>query len=144
MNFTNFLELSMTEPFSQISNLSPTATNNDCVFIYGLKVDAIIGVFEWEQAITQPLIYDIEMLGCQKLASQTDNIHHAINYKTVCERIAEISKSEKVALLERLAQLVADMILTEFAPDTVTVTIHKPTAIQNAQSVGVKITRYRQ
>lgn len=116
---------------------------NDIVFIQGLKVEAVIGVYEWEQKITQPLIYDIEMLGCQKTASQTDNIADAIDYKKVCERVAQVSMANKVALLERLAQLVADMILAEFATEQVTITIHKPMAIKEASSVGVKILRRR-
>lgn len=121
-----------------------TGNSTDTVFIKGLKVDAVIGVYEWEQKITQPLIYDIEMVGCQYQASQTDAIEDAINYKSVSERVAEVSLLNKVALLERLAHLVAEMILTEFAPEKVTVTIHKPTAIKQADSVGVKITRFRQ
>ncbi|WP_019519563.1 dihydroneopterin aldolase [Faucicola boevrei] len=115
---------------------------NDVVFIKGLKVDAVIGVYEWEQKIAQPLIYDIEMYGSQQQASQTDNINDALNYKTVCERIAEVSLANKVALLERLAELVAQMILSEFATQKVSVTIHKPTAIKEADSVGVKVTRF--
>ncbi len=122
-------------------NTHQTAT--DSVFIMGLKVDAIIGVYEWEQAITQPLIFEVEMFGSQHTAALSDDIKDAINYKTVCERIAELSKTCKVALLERLAYLVAEMILTEFYAKKVVVTIHKPTAIKNAQSVGVKICRER-
>lgn len=114
---------------------------NDVVFIQGLKVESVIGVYEWEQKITQPLIFDIEMLGCQKNASQSDNIADAIDYKQVCEKVAELCLANKVALLERLAQLVADMILAEFATEQVTITIHKPTAIKEASSVGVKIVR---
>lgn len=124
---------------NKIHNMGETI---DIVFINGLKVDAVIGVYEWEQKITQPLIFDIEMSGCQYKASQTDNIKDAINYKSVCERVAEICLANKVALLERLAQLVADKILEEFAPEQVTITIHKPTAIKEANSVGVKITRF--
>ena len=120
-----------------------TSHSSDTVFIRGLKVDAVIGVYEWEQKITQPLIYDIEMVGCQRQAAQSDAIEDAINYKSVSERVAEVSLANKVALLERLAHLVAEMILTEFAPDKVVVTIHKPTAIQQAESVGVKIIRFQ-
>lgn len=115
----------------------------DTVFIKGLKIDAIIGVYEWEQAITQPLIFDVEMFASQQTSALSDDIADAINYKTVCERIAVLSKTSKVALLERLAQLVAEMILTEFSAQKVIVTIHKPTAIKNADSVGVKICRER-
>lgn len=127
----------------QITNITAPANfpHQDCVFIRGLKVDAIIGVYEWEQAITQPLIYDIQIYTSHMTAAQTDDIHDAINYKTVCERIAQLSKTSKIALLERLAQLVADMILQEFSAESVVVTIHKPTAIKNAQSVGVQIYR---
>ena len=126
------------------SNSQPiklTGNSTATVIVKGLKVDA---VYEWEQQITQPLIFDIEMVGCQYQASQTDNIKDAINYKSVSERVAEVSIANKVALLERLAQLVAEMILAEFAPEKVTVTIHKPTAIKQADSVGVKITRFQQ
>lgn len=131
---------------AKLDNRSIVLTGNstDTVFVKGLKVDAVIGVYEWEQKITQPLIFDIEMVGCQYQASQTDDIKDAINYKSVSERVAEVSVANKVALLERLAQLVAEMILAEFAPEKVTVTIHKPTAIKEADSVGVKITRFLQ
>lgn len=139
---------SAADALAKVSNRPTSATltgnSTDTVFIKGLKVDAVIGVFEWEQQITQPLIFDIEMVGCQYQASQTDDIKDAINYKSVSERVAEVSIANKVALLERLAQLVATMILTEFAPEKVTVTIHKPTAIKEADSVGVKITRFLQ
>lgn len=128
------------------SNNQPKKLNSystDIVFIQGLKVDAVIGVYEWEQKITQPLIFDIEMVGCQQQAAQSDDIHDAINYKSVSERVAQVCVAHQVALLERLAQLVADMILAEFAPEKVTVTIHKPTAIKQADSVGVKISRFQ-
>lgn len=118
--------------------------STDIVFIKGLKVDAVIGVYEWEQQITQPLVFDIEMVGCQYQASQTDAIADAINYKSVSERVAEVCVANKVALLERLAQLVAEMILTEFLPEKVSVTIHKPMAVKEAESVGVKIVRFLQ
>lgn len=118
-------------------------SQTDIVFIQGFKVFATIGIYDWEQAITQPLIFDVEMAACQKEAGTKDDLALAIDYKAVCERITQICATHKVALLERLAQLVADMILTEFQPKSVMVTLHKPTAIRNAQSVGVKIFRQR-
>lgn len=115
----------------------------DVVFIHGLQVDAVIGVYEWEQQITQPLIFDIEMTADQRQAAASDDIAAAINYKTVSERVAQVCREQRVALIERLAQLVAEMILAEFVPDSVTVTLYKPTAVKEARHVGVKITRWR-
>lgn len=116
--------------------------SQDSVFIRGLQVEAIIGVYEWEQAITQPLVFDIVMTTSQLTAAKTDNIADAINYKIACERIAELCQSQKLALLETLAERVAQMLLADFSIEKVEVCIHKPTAIKNAASVGVKITRF--
>lgn len=115
----------------------------DVVFIHGLQVDAVIGVYEWEQQITQPLVFDIEMAADQRQAAANDDIAAAINYKTVSERVTQVCREQQVALIERLAQLVAEMILAEFAPEHVTVTLYKPTAVKEARHVGVKITRWQ-
>lgn len=115
----------------------------DVVFIHGLQVDAVIGVYEWEQQIIQPLVFDIEMAADQRQAAANDDIAAAINYKTVSERVTQVCREQQVALIERLAQLVAEMILAEFAPERVTVTLYKPTAVKEARYVGVKITRWQ-
>ncbi len=34
---------------------------SDSVFIKGLRVETVIGVYDWERNITQPLIIDLEL-----------------------------------------------------------------------------------
>jgi dihydroneopterin aldolase len=33
----------------------------DKVFINGLRAETVIGVYDWERSIRQPLIFDLEM-----------------------------------------------------------------------------------
>jgi len=116
----------------------------DKVIIEGLQVDAVIGVFDWERQILQPVIVDLE-LGCDICrAAQTDNIEDAVNYKAVCDLISDLIIDTKAQLIERLAVLICDKILAEYsAVQQIKVTVRKPTAITNTTAVGICIERNR-
>lgn len=116
----------------------------DKVIIEGLRVDAVIGVFDWERQILQPVLVDLE-LGCDiRQAAQTDHLEHAVNYKAVCEQVGQLIIDTKAQLLERLAETIAAHILAEYpAVQQVKLTVRKPTAIANTSAVGIRIERYR-
>ena len=116
----------------------------DKVIIEGLQVDAVIGVFDWERQILQPVIVDLE-LGCDICrAAQTDNIEDAVNYKAVCDLVSALIIDTKAQLIERLAVLICDKILAEYsAVQQIKVTVRKPTAITNTTAVGICIERNR-
>src|SRR3546814_4708288 len=46
-------------PQSRIPN--PGSPPMDTVFIEALEVEALIGIYDWERRIRQPLLFDIEM-----------------------------------------------------------------------------------
>jgi len=117
------------------------AANSDMVFIEGLKIDAVIGIFDWERAITQPLLLDIQMLTDIKPAAATDDVTKAINYKAVCDDVTAWTQASKSGLLEHLAEHLAAQILENYDCEQVTIKVSKPTAISAAAAVGVKITR---
>lgn len=116
---------------------------NDVVFIQGLSVHTIIGVYDWERAIKQPLLIDCEMTCDISLAGQSDEVAHAINYQTVCQDIERLCHQIKAQLLEKLAEEICAYLLANYPCQTVVLTIHKPNAIKQATSVGVKITRHQ-
>lgn len=117
-------------------------TQSDVVFIKGLKVEAVIGVYEWERAITQPLLIDIALETDIGQAAISDNVDDALNYKAVCDDVSEWCQAIKAQLLEHLAGQVADKLLEKYVTHKVTLSIAKPTAIKQADAVGVQITRY--
>ena len=115
--------------------------NTDFVKIKGLKVNAVIGVFDWERAIEQPLLIDVTMATDISKAGKSDDINDAINYKEVCDDITELCQQTKALLIERLAELLAAHILIKYNTTQVEVSVAKPTAIKAAEAVAVQITR---
>lgn len=117
-------------------------TQSDVVFVKGLKVEAVIGVYEWERAITQPLLIDIAFETDISKAAISDNVDDALNYKAVCDDVSEWCQAIKAELLEHLAGQIVDKLLAKYDSHKVTLSIAKPTAIKQADSVGVQITRH--
>ena len=115
--------------------------STDFVKIKGLKVNAVIGVFDWERAIEQPLLIDVCMTTDISEAGKSDDINDAINYKEVCDDITELCQQTKALLIERLAELIAAHILSKYNTTQVEVSVAKPTAISAAEAVAVQITR---
>ena len=55
----------------------------DIIFLRELKIDTLIGVYEWEKRVPQTLQIDLEIALPSSLACQTDNIDDALNYADV-------------------------------------------------------------
>ena len=117
-------------------------TQSDVVFVKGLKVEAVIGVYEWERAITQPILIDIAMETDISHAAVSDDVSDALNYKEVCDDVSAWCQAIKAKLLEHLAGQIADKLLEKYSCHKITLSIAKPTAIEQADAVGVQITRY--
>lgn len=116
----------------------------DKVLIEGLRVNAVIGVFEWERQIEQPVLIDLVMSVDTRAAAVSDDIQDAVNYALVAEQVADLTKSLKPQLIETLANKMAELILNHFsAVQTVQVRIKKPLAVKGAQAVGIEIIRER-
>lgn len=117
-------------------------TESDVVFVKGLTVEAVIGVYAWERAITQPLLIDIALETDISRAAISDDVNDALNYKAVCDDVSAWCQAIKAQLLEHLAGQLADKLLAKYSCHKITLSIAKPTAIKQADAVGVQITRY--
>lgn len=116
----------------------------DKIFIQGLSVETVIGVYDWEKQIKQPLVFDLELTTDLAKAAQSDNIKDTVCYKTISDEIITLSVSTQFELLESLAERVCQQILTEHpAVSAVRLKLHKPKAVPKAQSVGLEIYRTR-
>ena len=113
----------------------------DKVFIRGLEVEGIIGIFQWEREVKQIISVDIEMDFDNKRAAKSDSIEDALNYKLVGKRITSFVKNSKFQLVETLAENISKIILQEFPVTNVRVTLSKPGALRGSDSVGISITR---
>ena len=113
----------------------------DKVFIKGLEVEGIIGIFQWEREVRQVISVDIEMEFDNKKAAESDSIEDALNYKKVGKRVTAFIQKSKFKLVESLAENIAKIILKEFPIEKVKVTLSKPGALRGSDSVAIIIER---
>ena len=113
----------------------------DTIFLSDMRVETVIGIWEWERKIRQTVSIDLEMGADIRRAAETDSIDDTLNYKAVAKRVQQFVSEAEFQLVETLAEKVAGIILVEFDVPRVTVRINKPGAIRGARDVGVMITR---
>jgi dihydroneopterin aldolase len=113
----------------------------DIIFLRELKIDTLIGVYEWEKRVPQTLQIDLEIALPDSLACQTDNIADALNYADIVRRIQSELSSRHFNLLEALAEHIAQMLLNEFKAPWAKVSVAKLQAIRGSRMVGICIER---
>ncbi len=113
----------------------------DRVFIEGLKVDAVIGVYDWEREITQPLVFDIEMATDIKPAAASDDLSLTLDYFAISQKVTEFVQQSSYELIETLAEAIAQLIMQDFGVSWLKIKVSKPGAVPNAGNVAVQIER---
>ena len=113
----------------------------DIVFIEALKVDTVIGVYDWEKSIQQTLQFDVEMRTDIRAAAEVDDLSKTVDYAVVSEDIVKLAKENQAELIETVAEKVAERILTHYAVNSVQISLRKLGAVASTQSVGVRIER---
>lgn len=113
----------------------------DIIFLGGLQIETIIGIYDWERETKQTVILDIEMAFDIQKAAETDDIQYTLDYKTVSKRIISYVEESSFFLVEKLISEIADIILNEFNVLWVKITLNKKGAIRGASDVGIIIER---
>ena len=113
----------------------------DIVFLRGLKIETVIGIYDWERKIRQPVVLDLEMGSDVGRAAASDRIEQALNYKAVSKRLIDYVEGSEFQLVETLAERCAELILQEFDVPWVRLTLNKIGAVSAATDVGVIIER---
>ncbi len=113
----------------------------DRVLIRQLKIETVIGIYEWEKQIHQNLLIDLDMAWDNRPAADSDDYQHALCYETVSNRLTALITENPIELIETVAEMVASCVMTEFDVPWVKVTVMKPGAIPTAAAVGVEIER---
>ena len=113
----------------------------DQVFLHGLEIDTVIGIFDWEREVRQTVIIDLDMGWDIREAAAVDRLEATLDYKAVAKRVtAEVSAS-RFQLVESLAERLADLVREEFRVPWIQVRVNKRGAITGAGDVGVVIER---
>lgn len=113
----------------------------DIVFIEQLSVITTIGVYDWEQTIEQKLVFDIEMGWDNRKSAKSDDVNDCLSYADISETVIAHVEGQRFALVERVAEEVADLLLSKFNSPWVRIKLSKPGAVARAANVGVIIQR---
>lgn len=125
---------------------TPTLANQasmDTVFIEDLRIETVIGIYDWERRIRQTVALDIEMAFDNTVPAASDSIADTLDYKAVSKRLIAFVEASEFQLVETLAERCAEIILDEFDVSFVRLKLAKPGAVRGARSVGVQIERRR-
>jgi len=115
----------------------------DKVFIEALEIDCVIGIYDWERSIRQPVSFDIEMEFDNRVPAASDAIEDTLDYKAVSKRLIQFVSESSYGLVEKLAEECARIIVEEFGVKHVRLKLSKLGAVRGARAVGVIIERSR-
>ena len=82
----------------------------DIIFINDLRVDTVIGVWEWERRIRQILVMHVEMGVDISFAGETDDLSKTVDYKAVNDRVRSFTSKSEFKLVETLAEKISEML----------------------------------
>jgi len=113
----------------------------DIIFLRELKIETLIGVYEWEKRVPQTLQIDLEIALPNSRACQSDDIADALDYADIVRHLQDVLTSRHFNLLEALAEHIAVILLNDFKAPWVKVSVAKLQAIRGSRMVGISIER---
>ncbi|HEY8011082.1 MAG TPA: dihydroneopterin aldolase [Rudaea sp.] len=113
----------------------------DTVFIEDLRIETVIGIYDWERQIRQVVALDLEMAFDNRKPAASDKIADTLDYKAVAKRLIAFVESSTFQLVETLAERCAEIVLEEFEVRWLRLKLAKPGAVRGSKAVGVVIER---
>ncbi len=113
----------------------------DIIFISELRLSVRLGIYEWEKIAPQAVQFDLEIALADARAAQSNSIDDTIDYAKVVARIEALTRDTHFPLVEKLAEDIAQIILSEFKAPWVKVSVAKLAALKNVKRLGVVIER---
>ncbi len=117
--------------------------SGDVLYLHDLRVDCIIGIWDWERQTRQTIVLDLDMGVDIRAAAASDELRDALDYKAVAKRVIAFVEASEFRLVETLAERVAGLILREFPVPWLRLRLDKHGAIRGAGQVGLVIERRR-
>jgi len=104
----------------------------DIIFISELRIETLIGIYDWEQKVPQTIQLDLEVGLPGQHAAKSGRIGDTIDYSKIVERIERLFREQHFMLLEKAG---------EFGAPWLRVSIAKLGALRNVKRLGIVIER---
>jgi len=113
----------------------------DIVFVEDLRIETVIGIYDWERKIKQTVALDLEMAFDNRKPAASDKIEDTLDYKAVSKRLIAFVEGSHFELVETLAEKCAQIVREEFRVPWLRLKLSKPGAVRGSKAVGVIIER---
>ena len=115
---------------------------SEAIIIEGIRFQAKCGVTLDERQRPQPLLADLEITCSVEDAIHTDSLTKTVDYARVVQRVTAVGTTNENALIERLADQIAQVLMLEFPIRRLTIWLRKaaPPLPDVSGSVGVRLT----
>jgi dihydroneopterin aldolase len=113
----------------------------DIIYLSQLKLETLIGVYEWERQAKRVIFIDLELATDTRQAALTDDLAHTVDYGVLAQRLTQLAENSEFFLIETLADRLANLILQEFNVHWLRLKLSKRGAIPTADDVGLIIER---
>lgn len=123
---------------------APPIVPRDRIVLRGLRARGWHGVYEFETEQGQAFVVDLDVVTDLAAAAGSDDVADTIHYGELADAVVARIASEPVALIETLAESIAELVLADDRATAVTVTVHKPEAPIAHPFDDVAVTIHRQ
>lgn len=113
----------------------------DQVYVQGLVVPTLIGVYDFERTAAQDLVLDLSLEYDCRPAGHSDDLALALDYDRLSRRVRGWASEQSFELIETFAEQLCQLIHEEFAISRIDCRINKPAAVADCQAVGIHINR---
>lgn len=113
----------------------------DRIIIRNLEFSTVIGVLPSERLAPRRLVLNLEVTCKADEAAASDDISDAVDYRKIRELVVQAASRTSYRLVESLAAHLAGLVLSVAGVVKVKVTLDKPHALEDCESVAIEITR---
>ena len=113
----------------------------DIIFLDQIQAETVIGVYNWERSIRQPVFLDLELGVDLERCASSDDIKDSVDYKEVSKRVVALIEGSEFRLVESLACAIAGLLQEEFGVRWLRLRLNKAGALRRCRGVGVVLER---
>lgn len=113
----------------------------DKIFLNDLKIETIIGIYDWERETLQTLGFDLEMDWDIHKAASSDDIVDTLDYGSVASTVVEFVEASRYQLIETLAEDLCTLLLNKFPIPKLKLTLSKPVVLHGNNIAKIVIER---
>ncbi len=115
----------------------------DTLFLRDFRLELIIGIYEWERKVPQPVRLDLEIGLPHSKAGSSDDVADTIDYGAVAMRVKDYlhNTPQPITLVESVAEHVAAIVRDEFGAPWVKVSVTKFAIVPGIKELGIAIER---